>query len=252
MKKLLLLVILALIMGCEKEPGDGRLKIEVYDNPPPVDAEHIYIEITEVSVHSSDEGWQTLVQSPATYDFLKLVNGVTAVLCDVPLEPGHYTQIRLVVADTSEVIINNISYPLVVPSGVETGVKLSLAFDVEEDELIEILVDFDASKSITWSHPNYLLRPAFRAFKKVLSGTVSGTIKDTAGVGIPNALVEAMSGSHTSSTITDSLGAYKLVLIEGTYNLEASADGYTTADTTYTGVVVKAGEHLTGYDFVLE
>lgn len=257
MKKFIFfLSILALIGGCGKKtteaPGDGWIKVEAFDSPLPYNAEHIYLTVTEVSVHSSENGWKTLVDSPATYDFLELINGVTEVLCDITLEHGHYTQMRLTVADTNEMVVNGVSYPLIVPSGVETGVKLNLDFTVEADELIEILVDFDASKSITWTPGNYLLRPAFRAFKKVLSGTISGTVKDAAGEGIPNALVEAITQNDTTSTVTDSAGVYKLILLEGTYDLKASAEGYTTADTTYTGVEVNAGDNLTGYNFILQ
>ncbi len=141
---------LVLIVGCETGPeGYGRIKLEAFDTPPPQAVEHIYLTVTEVSVHSSDNGWKTLIDSVTTYDFLELINGATAVLCDVTLKSGHYTQMRLTVADTNEIIVNGETYPLVVPSGVETGVKLNLDFTVEEDELIEILVDFDASKSIT-------------------------------------------------------------------------------------------------------
>ena len=248
-----LLIALILVAGCHRErEAHGRIRIEAFDTPPPYNVEHIYLTITEVSVHSPESGWRTLVDTAITYDFMQLINGVTAVLCDTMLEPGHYTQMRLTVADTNEIVISGISYPLVVPSGVQTGVKLNLDFTVEPDELIEILVDFDLSTSITWTPGNYLLRPAFRAFKKLLSGTVSGTVRDTAGMGIPNALVEAITANTTTSTLTDSVGAYKLILLEGTYDIRASAEDYTTADTTYTEVEVHAGDNLTGYDFVLQ
>jgi ribosomal protein S11 len=96
------------------------------------------------------------------------------------------------------------------------------------------------------------MTPEFRAFKKVLSGAVSGTVKDIAAVAIPNALIEAITTNDTASTVTDSTGAYKFILLEGTYDLKASADGYTTVDTAYTGVEVNAGENLTGYNFILQ
>jgi len=71
-------------------------------------------------------------------------------------------------------------------------------------------------------------------------------------VSIPNALVEAITQNDTTSTVTDSTGAYKLILLEGAYDLTASAEGYTSADTTYTGVEVNAGANLAGYNFILQ
>lgn len=252
-KAFLLIIFTFIIVGCAKKPiGEGRIKVETFDQPPPSNVEHLYIKIMEVSVQSPTEGWKTIAKPDVAYDFLKLINGTKGVLADTSLKTGHYTQMRLLVSDTNEVVVNGKSYPLVVPSGVETGIKLNLDFDIHGGELTEILVDFDASRSITWTPGNYLLRPAFRAFKKTLSGTISGSVKDTAGVGIPNALIEAIASNDTPSTVTDSAGVYKLILLEGTYNLRVSAEGYIAADTTYTGVEVKAGEHLTGYNFILK
>jgi len=254
-----LLVILALIVGCSKEPTKeettryGRIKVEAFDTPPPLGLERIDLTITEVSIHKSGEGWITVDQPNITHDFLKLINGATAVLVDDTLQPGHYTQMRLVVADTNKVVVEGETYPLFVPSGEQTGVKLNLDFTMEVDELIEIYVDFDASKSIKWvpGLGQYRMRPTFKAFKKLLSGTVAGSVQDTAGVGIVNALVEAIASNDTTATVTNSTGAYKLILLEGMYDLKASAEGYTTADTFYTGVEVNAGVNLMGYNFIL-
>ena len=259
MKKLILsLFILALIAACGEEPtkeettGYARIKVEAFDAPPPPGLEQILLTITEVSVHSSDDGWITLAEPNERYDFLELVNGATAAFVDTTLDPGHYTQMRLVVSDTNEVVVDGEPHFLLVPSGAQSGVKLNLNFTIEEDELVEIMVDFDASKSITWTPKKYLLRPAFKAFKKVLSGTIAGTVKDAAGVGIPNALVEAIILDDVTATLTDSDGAYKLILLESTYELKASAEGYATADTTYAEVAVGAGADLTGYSFILQ
>ncbi|HID93906.1 MAG TPA: DUF4382 domain-containing protein [bacterium (Candidatus Stahlbacteria)] len=249
----LFLIVLALIAGCAKGPiWEGKIRVEVFDTPPPADVEHIYIKITEVSVQSPTAGWKTVAKPNITYDFLELINGTTAVLADTSLTPGYYTQMRLTVSDTNEVVVGGESYPLVVPSGVETGIKLNLDFDIGEGELIEILIDFNASKSIIWTPGIYLLRPTFRAFKKILSGTISGSVKDTTGMGIPNALVKAISLNDTVSTITNSTGSYKLILPAGIYDIGASAEDYTVADTMYIGVEVQAGKDLINYDFVLE
>jgi hypothetical protein len=258
------LFILALIAGCGEESvdeetageevtGDARIKMEVFDAPPPSDVEHIYLTITEVSVNGSDGELVTLAEPNTEYDFLELVNGATAVLVDTTLEPGRYTQIRLVVADENEVVVGGEAYPLKVPSGEQTGVKLKLDFEAKEDELIEIMIDFDAPKSITWTPKKYLLRPSFKAFEKVISGTVSGmvTAEGPAGAGIANALVEAVTPDDVVSTVTDDTGAYKLVLPEGMYDLKASAEGYTGVDDTHTGLEVKAEVDLTDYNFTL-
>ena len=259
MKGLLIsLIILMLIAGCGDEPtkqettGYGRMKVSAFDAPPPSGIEHIYLMIAEVSVHSSDRGWVILAEPNETYDFLELINGATAVLADTTLEAGHYTQMRLVLGEANEIVVDGEPHPLTIPSGEQSGVKLNLNVEVSDDELIEVLVDFDASKSITWTPKKYMLRPSFKTFTRVVSGTLSGVVKDAAGVGILNALVEASSSDDMVSTVTDSTGAYTLILIEGTYDLEASAEAYTSSDPSYAGVKMEAGSDLTGYDFTLQ
>ncbi len=261
MKRLMLILMMMLLfVGCSDNSTDssgastGRLVIELFDSPPPPDVEKIYLTITDVRVHNTGSGWLTIVEPDTTFDFLELVNGVTAVLADVELPVGKYTQLRLVVADTNEIVIDGVSYPLIVPSGTETGVKLNLGFTLEPDQLVEIYVDFDASKSITWNPDRYLLRPSFRAFAKVVSAVVSGVVRDELDAGIANALVTAVSTEDSASTLTDNLGQYRLVLRQGIYDISASASGYSTADTTYTGVEVDAdlAAEMVGYDFVLK
>ena len=247
-----------LFLGCDDAgdgdvtSGSGTFKIEIFDSPPPDSVENIFITIKEVSVHKAGGGWDTLSQPEVTLDFLELINGVTESLVDEPLESGDYTQLRLVVADSNTVVINGESYPLKIPSGTETGIKLNLNFTILDDEIIEVMVDFDASKSIKWTPGNYKLSPVFKVFKKVLSGTVAGSVNNFSGTSIANAVVTAITVSSDSvSTVTDSTGAYKLILLEDSYSLEASADGFAGADTTYTGVQVQAESNLTGFDFTL-
>ncbi|MFQ6616342.1 MAG: DUF4382 domain-containing protein [Fidelibacterota bacterium] len=255
MKSPVLFVGLILILaGCalEEETGFGRIKLQVFDSPPPSGVEHIYLTITDVHVSTGDDEWIPLAQPETRFDFLDLVNGATAVLVDDAIEPGTYAQLRLIVSDSNEIVIDGQSYPLRVPSGEQTGVKLNLDFTVEEDELVEILIDFDASQSITWTPGNYQLRPSFKALKKVVSGTVSGTVTDTAGAAIVNALVEATGTSESFATVSDSLGSYTLIVVEGIYDVEGSAQGYVSSDTVYSGISVEAESDLTGYDFVLD
>ncbi len=261
MKKfILILFVLALVAACDNGPTDeetteyGTIRVETFDAPPSADVEKILLTITEVSAHNTDmEEWITLAQPNTPVDFLELINGATAALVDTVLAPGHYSQIRLVVADTNEVVVDGESHYLFVPSGEQSGVKLNLNFTVVAGELMEIMVDFDASKSVMKTAHRYQLRPVFKAFKKVLSGTLAGSVKEPTGAGIPNAMVAAVSADDDStSTLTDSEGAYKLILPEGIYGLQASAEGYTAADTTYADVAVSAGAVLTGFFFVLE
>ena len=253
------LLVLGLVWsGCSdstKAPVDSedaqfaRLRIEAFDAPPPLNVEHVYLTINEVSVHSEEKGWVSLATPQTTYDFLELINGQTVELVDAPLVPGRYTQLRLVVAETNEVVIDGVASPLRVPSGSQSGVKLNLDFEVEADELIEVFVDFDVAKSVKWTPKDYQLKPTFRAFKKVISGIVEGKVLNSEGDGIKNVLVEAVSGDMSTSTVTDGQGVYKLILPQGIYQLAASAEGYSLVEAP-TAVTVEAQAMLQDQNFM--
>jgi hypothetical protein len=253
-----IILLLVSLAGCSDGPTSdvsnvGRFSIEVFDSPPPVDLDSINLTIEEISVHSTSDGWVTISEPDTMVDFLGLINGVTAVLFDGVLPVGHYTQMRFILSDTNQITIDGESYPLFVPSGSQSGVKLHLGFDIVEDEMIEILIDFDAGKSIVWNPQKYILNPSFKAFKKVISVRLSGSVANTLGQPISNALIEATGSEYSSSTVSDEFGSYMLILPQGTYSIGASAVGYSDVDTTYTGVTVDPdiATEYTGYDFTL-
>jgi len=255
---LIALLAVAIIAGCGGNSTDqnstGRLVIEAFDAPLPGDVDSINLTIEEVTVHHTEDGWLTVAEPDTTYDSLQLVNGATVVLADVSLASGRYNQMRLILADSNTIVIDGVSYPLTVPSGTQSGVKLHGDFDIVENQVYELYIDFDASHSITHASDKYILKPSFKAFKKSLSAMLSGTVKDIIGLPIENATVAAITDSDTSGTVTGSDGAYTLILLEGTYDISASADGYSTSDTTYTGVHVDpdSADVMTGYDFRLQ
>ncbi|MCF7808140.1 MAG: DUF4382 domain-containing protein [Candidatus Marinimicrobia bacterium] len=251
------------ISTCEstdEDSGAGTIMIQTFDAPFQGDVEHIYLNIVGVSVHravadsSSDTTgtWITISESDTTIDFLELVNGQMAVLLEESLATGQYSQLRLLLGDSSSIVVDGVSHELKVPSGSQSGVKLNLGFSIEEDEIAEIYMDFDASRSIH-KHPKqdrYSMRPTFKVFKSELSGTISGTVTDTAGTAIEEAVVMAVQNGDTTATLSSVSGEYKFVLLEGTYTLSSEAFAL-AADTSYSAVSLTAGSDLTGYDFVL-
>ena len=134
--------------------------IQAFDAPFQGDVEHIYLNIIEVSVHRSDAdssadstgGWIVLSDADTTIDFLELVNGQMATLLEEELEIGQYSQLRLLLGDSSAIVVDGTSHELKIPSGSQSGVKLNLGFSIEADEIVEIYLDFDAARSIS-KHP---------------------------------------------------------------------------------------------------
>jgi hypothetical protein len=255
--------ILLFLMGCGDEKG--RLKIWLIDAPPPQDTEHIYLTVLGVGIR--DEAGEALIlnQDIHTLDVLRLIGGRAAVLTlnysngsdFTDVEPGNYTSVLLFLAQINWVVRDSIQDSLLIPVPQDS----SFVYELDEDFTIlpggslTIVVDFDASKSINWKSEPYELTPHFRIFQSSNAGFITGVVKDTSGAAVKFATVQAVSSSDTMSALSadlDTTYSYCLFIPEGTYDIRASADGYTISDTVYNGVNVIGDSTLEGYDFTLE
>jgi hypothetical protein len=217
----------------------------------------VYITIDEVQVHKSGGSWQ-VVASPdpdKTYDLLELRNGVREQLCISELEVGHYTQMRLLIGEEADDGINILSephpyanyvihenddyYELKIPSGYQTGVKIVHGFYINEDEATELILDFDALKSIVkaGSSGKWLLKPTIKVLEtkecSEINGVVTPVDDNAALVTVQTYNSEAADPRDKvvvqASTITNADGSYTIFLHPGTYNLVAYKKGYAPA-----------------------
>lgn len=242
-----LLIPIILWTGCSKKSTspeeNGVLRLYLTDSVGPI--EQVNLTISRVSVHTSaggdSTGWRVVNDSLATYDLIQLANGATALLGETELEPGHYTQIRLLVTDSCQVVIDGESYPLHIPSGLESGVKLNHQFEIEAGKLYELLLDFDTQRSIVLTDDGYLLKPVIRVVPLVISGTISGTVLPLEA--FPYILATS-DGDTIQTTLTNPTdGSFSLIgLPEGDYDIHIEPTAGQYADTTLAEVKVSAGE----------
>lgn len=240
---------LVILSGCSKSSttptgsSTGTLSVRMTDSP--ADYQAVNLVVTGVSAHvanagsDSTSGWEVLRSDTVSYDLLTLRNGVFATIGLGLVPAGHYTQIRLKLGAGSSVVVGGTTYPLTVPSGLQTGLKLVGSFDVPANGLLDLALDFDASRSIVQTGAgSYLLKPTARVMPFSTAGAIQGSIAP-AGT---SALVFALAATDTlGSAIPASSGSFKIdVLPAGTYTLAFHpTSGY--RDTTITGVIVHAG-----------
>lgn len=131
---------------------------KVADQPDSIEA--VYLVITGADIKPEDGMWESLDVVTDTVDLVVLAeNGLSEILIDDELEAGSYGQIRLYFSD-SKVVINGEEYDLFVPSGLQTGYKLTGGFELEAGESYEIHIDFDIEKSIVKTGSGkYILKP---------------------------------------------------------------------------------------------
>jgi hypothetical protein len=143
--------------------------------------EHVWLTIKKVQAHTSGPGeWATIATPDARFDFLQLVNGVTKPLDLYPLKPGHYTQLRLILSDANEIMVNGKTEPLFVPSGVQSGIKLIRQFTIAEGEKTEICLKFDILKAIHYTPgQGYIMHPTYKTIACDGSAVDESVIDDT-------------------------------------------------------------------------
>ncbi|MHC4537765.1 MAG: DUF4382 domain-containing protein [Planctomycetota bacterium] len=230
--------------------GTGTLSLMLTDGPIQ-GLQAVYVTIDEVQVHVGDDEdgyWEVVADPNETYNLLELVNGVLVTLGIAELDSGHYTQMRLMLGEPNYIIVDDVTYDLKVPSGFQTGIKLVHPFDVIESEATELILDFDAQKSIVkaGNSGQYLLKPTIKVIDTIDLAVVTGVVTDDAVTLTPleGALVTAQTYDdslgidekdrvivHSSTTTTteehqDGPGLYKMYLEPGMYNIVAYKQEY--------------------------
>lgn len=236
------------IVSCSEttspETGQGQLRMIMVDAPAGYD--EVNIVVTRVEVHRTDadlnSGWFVINDITATYDLLTLRNGASVILGNNSLDAGHYSQIRLLIGLGSNIVVDGVTYPLEIPSGEQTGVKLNHSFEILSGTLYELILDFDAERSIVQTgNGQYKLKPVIRVVPMIISGSISGRINPAVAAGY----VYAISGSDTAGTIAEPItGSFKLMaLLQKTYRVEVFSALPVYNDTTITNVFVNATQN---------
>jgi len=199
------------------------------------------VEVHDAGTDTTEGSWDVINDSLRYFNLLLLQNGASAVLGDTSLAAGKYTQIRLILEDRNYVVHNGIKFPLTVPSGTQTGIKLNHSFEIEAGKLYELFLDFNVDKSIIITgNEQYKLKPTIRVVPVVISGAISGQVLPLDA----DPTIWTVVGTDTVSTFTDIAGLFKLMALpEGNYNVHITpADTLIYRDTTITDVNVFANQ----------
>ena len=234
--------------GCSKDNNPassdgntGTLKVIMTDSPADYSEVNIVIDSVQAHIAGSDStaGWVTLNNMKETYDLLKLVNGVNAVIGSSSLQAGSYSQIRLFLGSGCNVVANGQTYDLVIPSGNQSGIKLNIDAVIEAGASYLLTLDFDANQSIksTGSLLNlkFILNPVIRAIATANTGSISGSVSPAT----VTSNVWAVAGTDSISTSTDASGGFKFQGLQpDTYSIYIAPNDTTYNDSTISNINV--------------
>jgi hypothetical protein len=171
--------------GVSTEPG--KLSVMLTDAPLDEAAEVVVV-FTGIELHGANGDTVTIdFPSRKSIDLVKLQGGVTSALSEnYELPAGNYDWMRLkVLADKNTQgesyikLLSGAQYPLWIPSGSETGLKLVRPFTVAQGSTTRLLVDFDLRKSVhapPGQDPNYIMRPTLRLLDQLQVGKIAATV----------------------------------------------------------------------------
>jgi len=240
-------LLLMTLSNCDKETTEPSMEngyIIVHLTDASTDFDAVNITFSEISAHLDSE-WVTIdIEPDSTVNLLDWTNGKTMILGQDEVPAGHYTQVRLKI-EAAEIVVDNQTFPLDVPSGAQTGLKLGLHFTISPGSTYELVLDFDVNKSIvtTGSKKNpkgYKLKPHIRVISKAVTGSISGTVTNPGD--IPIAYVIQGSDTTTSTMVDTLSGLFMLSFLpEGSYTvaIEDTTGRFFTQD----DVIVIAGEN---------
>ena len=152
------------IIACSKDSDAGNtlFKVRLTDNP--FNAQEVNVDIEEVRVNYRDDssGWTSLDTEAGIYNLLGLTNGVDTLLAMDSIPTGTLKEIRLVLGNDNTIKINDVVYPLTIPSGSASGLKIKLNKRLNAS-LDSVLIDFDAALSIHQNgNGDYMLKPVLK------------------------------------------------------------------------------------------
>jgi hypothetical protein len=156
------------IASCTKNDNQDKSTFNIKLTDGPTNLKEVNIDLKEVRVKFSDDssntnGWITMNTIAGVYDLLKLRNGVDTLIATAPLQKDVVKEIRLILGTNNSIKDSlNAVYPLTIPSGSESGLKIKVSKKLQAS-LETLIIDFDAALSIFQTGAGeYKLKPVLK------------------------------------------------------------------------------------------
>jgi hypothetical protein len=159
------IVVAGFFFACSKDnnsAGSTQLTIRMTDTP--YNAQEVNVDLKEVRVNMADDssGWRTLTTNAHVYNLLNFQNGVDTAIATGSVPTGNVRELRLILGPNNSIKINNVTYPLTIPSGEESGLKIKVGKNLSKSA-DSLLIDFDANRSIYQTGTGeYKLKPVIK------------------------------------------------------------------------------------------
>jgi hypothetical protein len=151
------------IVACNKD-GNTTTDLRIHLTDAPYNASEVNVDIQQVRVNFRDDstGWVDLETHAGIYNLLDFQNGIDTVIAQAIIPTGTVKEIRFVLGSQNSITIDSSNYPLTIPSGSSSGLKIKLNKKLNA-HLDSLVIDFDAALSIFKEGTgNYKLKPVLK------------------------------------------------------------------------------------------
>ncbi len=182
------------IYSCREEASSTSIpEVNIYLTDAPVDAEEVNVEILSIVIKGEETDEIELGTISGIYNLLDFQNDI-----DTLIASGNVTsieqikEVRMILGTENSIKIGGVLYPLTIPSGSESGLKLKVNLDLDDLNLVNLLIDFDACASVVETgNGSYHLKPVLKLKNKDNNEVnLSSTILDFISANYPNAEIE--------------------------------------------------------------
>ncbi|HSC52790.1 MAG TPA: DUF4382 domain-containing protein [Phnomibacter sp.] len=174
-KYLLVLILVAGLVSCQKTDVDRDVQLRVYMTDPNLVASSLSVEIQGVKVKykgtvedsasnniGHSDGWVWLDTKAGVYDLLELTSGKKALLAIGSIPGGQVKELRLVLGNNNSFSEGGKSIPVKIPAGSELGFKIPIVKQLAPPR-DSLTIHFDAYYSIAkTSSESYTLVPSLQ------------------------------------------------------------------------------------------
>lgn len=232
------------LVGCSSDQEQNEtagFSVQLVDAPG--DYEAVLVDVQGVEAIIDGETVDLGPVETGIYDLLELTGGISALLAEGELPAGNLSQIRLILGEENNLVIDGNEVDLKTPSAQQSGLKVNIHQSLEPGIFYEFILDFNVDKSVTslGNGEGYILAPVIRATTVAESGAVSGVVTPAE----TQSLVTASNGTEEISAYTDEeSGKFLLYGVPaGTYAITITPDAESgLTEVTLEDVEVVEGE----------
>jgi hypothetical protein len=149
------------IISCKKESGSTTLKVKLTDAPAAYDEVNVDIREVNIKVDGDSAAWIALPTAAGIYNLLEYQDGVDTLISQAVITGAVIKEVRLVLGSDNTIKVGSESFPLVIPSGSESGLKIKMNKTLNGG-IDYLTLDFDAALSVSQEATGYKLRPVVR------------------------------------------------------------------------------------------